>query len=271
MLMKKIMMKLTGTCFLILAAIGVSIFLSCNSAPSEVGVSGISLDKTEAVLELGDAVTLTARVVPADADDRSVSWTSSDTEVVTVDGNGKVSAVGKGSATVTAETADGGFTAACAVTVRVSASGISLDEGELIMNRGEQYVLGVSVSPENADGEVTFESKDTSVVTVDENGTVTAVGKGQTDVIAGCGELSAVCTVTVRVPVEGVTLSEVSATVYKNERPTLTAAVVPADADETEVEWTSSDTKVVVVDENGRLTPKGVGTARIRYSQYIPI
>ena len=83
-----------------------------------VSVTGVSLDKTELSLTVGDTETLTATVAPANATNQNVTWASSDPSVATVDAAGKVTAVGAGTATITATTVDGGFTAICTVTVR---------------------------------------------------------------------------------------------------------------------------------------------------------
>lgn len=81
-----------------------------------VPVASVSLDQTSLEMTVGDEVTLTATVAPADADVKTVSWSSSDEGVATVS-DGKVTAVGAGSATITVTTTDGGKTATCAVTV----------------------------------------------------------------------------------------------------------------------------------------------------------
>lgn len=81
-----------------------------------IHAASVSLDKASLEMNVGDEETLTATVAPADADDKSVIWSSDNTDVATV-ANGKVTAVGAGEATITVKTNDGGFTAACAVTV----------------------------------------------------------------------------------------------------------------------------------------------------------
>lgn len=81
-----------------------------------VDVTGVSLDKHELSLKTGEVDTLTATVSPDNATDKELVWESSNEDVVTVD-NGEVTAVGKGNATITVKTADGGFTDTCEVTV----------------------------------------------------------------------------------------------------------------------------------------------------------
>lgn len=83
-----------------------------------VAVTGISLDKQELKMTLGGSIeTLIATVLPEDADNKEVTWSSDNEEVASVDPFGKVTAVGEGTAKITATTVDGGFTANCEVTV----------------------------------------------------------------------------------------------------------------------------------------------------------
>ena len=118
---------------------------------SDAAVSGVSLDRESAILVVGGTTTLVATVTPSDAADRSVSWSSSDESVATVDGEGVVVAVAIGAAEITATTTDGGYTAACAVTV-VGEYGeeyeaASLDTGYLMLTlRAEAFVSGGTMS-----------------------------------------------------------------------------------------------------------------------------
>ena len=82
-----------------------------------IAVDSVKLDKTSLNLTVGDSAMLAATVEPADADDQTVTWSSSNTAVATVDANGKVTAVSAGEATITVTTVDGNFTATCTVTV----------------------------------------------------------------------------------------------------------------------------------------------------------
>ena len=80
-------------------------------------VTGITLDQTSATIPMGDNITLTATVLPQNAYNRNVIWTSSDTDIATVE-NGVVVAISIGTATITATTEDGNFTATATITVR---------------------------------------------------------------------------------------------------------------------------------------------------------
>ncbi|MCC8067339.1 MAG: Ig-like domain-containing protein [Clostridiales bacterium] len=86
-----------------------------------VDVTSVTLGKSSLELTAGDTYTVSASVLPTDATDPSLAWTSSDTGVATVDGNGKITAVGKGTATITATTQDGTeLSSACSVTVKAA-------------------------------------------------------------------------------------------------------------------------------------------------------
>jgi len=93
-----------------------------ETAPTNVAVTGVSLNKTSMSLNEGATEGLVATVAPSNATNKTVSWTSSNTAVATVDANGNVRAIAAGSATITVTTADGGKKATCAVTVTVGSS-----------------------------------------------------------------------------------------------------------------------------------------------------
>ena len=118
--------------------------------------TGVTLNKTELSLTVGSSEQLTATVAPAEADNKSVTWTSSNPAVATVDASGNVTAVGTGTATITVTTADGGKTATCTVTVRSNSGssgsgssgggGTSGGSSVTVPVSGDQNTIHVSVS-----------------------------------------------------------------------------------------------------------------------------
>ena len=145
-----------------------------------VPVKGVTLDKTACTVHTIDSsFTLTATITPTDATNKAISWKSSNTSVATVDANGKVTAKGNGSATITVTTDDQSKTATCEVTVAQWVTGITLDKTMLTLNVGQTATLAPTVSPSNAkDKSVTWSSDNTSVATVDQSGKVTVVSAG---------------------------------------------------------------------------------------------
>ena len=94
-----------------------------------VAVTGVSLNKNSTSIQAGSSETLTATVVPNNATNQNVTWTSSDESVATVSNSGLVSGIAEGSATITVRTSDGGYTASCTVTVTASSGGGGSSEG----------------------------------------------------------------------------------------------------------------------------------------------
>ena len=133
-------------------------------------------------LIVGETGQLAATVAPADATDKSVTWSSSNGSVASVDASGRVTAVSAGSATITVKTEDGGKTATCAVTVKnpiVHVTGVTLNRDVMDLYVGDTGQLKATVTPEDAtDKSVTWQSSDNAVATVDAGGLVTARSSG---------------------------------------------------------------------------------------------
>ena len=145
-----------------------------------VAVTGVTLDQEAVTLNIGDTAPLTATVEPADATDKAVAWTSDNTAAVTVDENGVVTAVAPGTANVTAATADGGFTASCAVTVNVPTYTVTWlnDDGSLIdtttVAYGETPTHADATKTATAQYTYTFAGWDKEIVAVTGDATYTA-------------------------------------------------------------------------------------------------
>lgn len=243
---------ITGTC---------TVTVSTRFIP----VASVKLDK-ESPFQIvkGETVKITATVGPEDATDKSLTWTSSDEAVATVDKAGNVNAIAAGSAVITATA--GEVSASCDVVVIVPAQSISLSKTTLVLVEEQSFELTATVYPEDStDKTLTWESSSPDVVKVEE-GLLTALKPGQADITVSAGEVSAVCNVTVEkkfVPVSSVTLDRASLDLVKGESATLAATVLPSDASEPSVTWTSSDEAVASVDASGKVTAVGGGSAVI--------
>ena len=237
----------------------------CQVTVENIAVSGITLSQSAASLLTGELLTLTATVVPADAFDKTVTWSTSDESIAAVDGNGVVTAVAEGRATITATA--GGHSAACLITVEkgVAVSGITLQDRAFLVE-GEVLSLTANIVPNNATNKtVIWSSSDESIVNVDDNGVVTAVAEGRATITATAGRHSAVCLITVEkgVAVSGITLSQSSAFLAEGEYITLTTTIVPDDATNKTVIWSSSNERIATVDEYGIVSANNEGTATI--------
>lgn len=233
-------------------------------------VQSVGLNKTELALEVGKTGTLEAKVEPSDATNKNVTWSSSNSEVATVD-NGVVTAVSAGEAIITVTTEDGAKTATCKVTVNapqtVPVTGVTLDKTSLDLKTGDNTTLTATVNPESATNkDVTWISDKPEIAAV-EGGTVTAKAAG-TAIIAVTtidGGKIATCKVTVTpktVPVSGIQVQG-AASIYVGDTTKLTATVTPTNATNQKVTWSSNNESVATVGTDGTVTAVSAGTATI--------
>lgn len=143
---------------------------------------------------------------------------------------------------------------------------VSLDTESKVLYIDEEFTLTATVLPEDAAvKDVKWSSSNENVATVDENGKVKGVAKGAATITVTTvdGGKTATCQVIVGSHVESVSLSTESEALYIGEEFTLTATVLPEDAEVKDVKWSSSDKNVATVDENGKVTAVGIGDALI--------
>ena len=172
-------------------------------------VTGIKVSPDTLTLTKKDETAqLTAEVTPSYADNKRVTWQSSDEKVATVDENGKVTAVGNGTATINATSVSGSYTATVSVTVKIPMEIQKLTieaEKETLTKIGESTELKVKIEPENADlQKLIWKSHNEKVAITDENGKVTAVGNGTAEITVTTedGKITASIMITVKVPDE---------------------------------------------------------------------
>ncbi len=227
-----------------------------------VAVSEVKLGKTKVTLYVGEEETLTASVLPDNATDRTITWTSSDKSIASVE-SGKVKAVKKGEATITAKAGD--KTAEAKIVVLAPVSGITLNKNRLDMIIGETETLTATITPADADPKepITWTTSDETIATVD-GGKVTAVKEGEATVTATSDGKSATCIVKVDyIHVSEISLDITEKTLYAGETLKLTATVSPENSTYKTVEWTSSDKSVAIVDAEGKVDAIGKGTTTI--------
>ena len=233
-------------------------------AARTVDVESVTLSQKEAVITVGKTLTLTATVMPENATDKTVTWTSNNTSIATVD-NGVVTAVKPGSASITATA--GGKNASCTVTVKeeyIDVTSVTLDETSCSLMEGESFTLYATVKPDDAtEKSVIWKSSNEKVATV-YGGKITAVSAGKATITATAGKVSATCEVqvTAKVAVESVTLDVKKITIYVGDTQTLTATVLPENATDKTVSWESSDDDVAIV-QNGVVKGIAEGSATI--------
>lgn len=174
------------------------------SAPEQVAVTGMTLEKKSIEVEKGKTETINAIIAPENATRKGITWTSSDTNVATVT-NGVVKGISAGTATITATTKDGNFTDTCEVTVTQNAvTGIRISEKLIDLGMGYKKQITATVMPDDAtDKSVEWTSENPEIATVSDNGTITGKSYGRTVITATTtdGGYTAKCVVRVK-PIE---------------------------------------------------------------------
>ena len=228
-----------------------------------IAVTGIALDKESATLQVGESLMLTASVSPDNATEPEVTWTVSDSGILQNDGNGSFKALSVGEAIVTAKAGD--KTATCEITVVATpVTSVTLNQTSASLKAGETVTLTATVNPSDAtDKTVTWTTSDAAVATVD-NGVVTAKKVGNAIITAKAGDKTATCAITVEpILVTSVSLDKTSLKMIEGDSQTLIATVYPNNATNRKVTWTSSNSSIVKVDQNGKITAVKAGTASI--------
>lgn len=238
-----------------------------NVKEQEFAVTGVSLSDTSVELWEGDTHTLLATIMPENATNKTLLWTSSDASIATVT-DGVISAKKEGTATITVSTYNR-KTATCEVTVKkhvTEVTSVTLDETEIEVMEGATYGLVATVLPDNATYmDLTWTSSDENVARVFD-GFISAIAPGTVTITATAHNgISATCEVTVKqriIEVTSVTLDKDLLYLVEDDTFTLTATVFPSNATNKELVWTSSNDDIVTV-ENGVITAKGIGSVTI--------
>lgn len=229
-------------------------------------VEDISLNETEIALNnISDTWQLLAIITPNDATEKTVNWKSANEQVCTVSNSGLVTATGIGSTLVTATTVDGGLTATCVVKVLQHVDGLTLNKSTLTLKVGENEDLQATITPSNADNKnVLWSSANEQIATVSNEGNVAAVKAGEVIVTATSEDnpdVKATCKIIVVQPVTGINISESTCLLHGiGESAQLTATILPADASNKTIKWSSSNEGVCMV-SNGTVVSTGFGTA----------
>ena len=195
-------------CFSVLKALtAVAVLTTAVSCGGAVAVENVKVTPTALSLGIGETAVLKAEVEPADASVKTVLWSVTQGTAVTVDGYGKVTAMAAGTATVTAETVDGGKKASCTVTVGSISGGtdgstavesVTLDRSSVTLGVGNSVTLQATVEPATAAAAVVWSlASGDSIVTVDQKGRITAKATGTAIVAVEAGGETATCLVTV--------------------------------------------------------------------------
>lgn len=220
----------------------------------------LTLSDEKIQIDQGETYALEAKMKPLQTTDK-VTWTCRKTSVATVDEDGKVTGVGPGTAEIIATT-DSGVTATCQVNVTLPCTELSLSSSHLNLWVTQSTKLVAVKTPSNSTDKLTWTSDNQTVVQVDQYGNVRAVGEGEATItVSTASGISATCMVNViKKTIVQLNMMELNLAVSSSKQ--LVATLTPATSEDT-LTWSSSDEKVVKVDQRGIVKAVGAGIARI--------
>lgn len=271
-------------------AIYLMALLLCACSEDEPVVTGISLDKSELTLKIGESYQFKLSHMPLKAKSPKCQWYLSkyypncegceSYEVGTIDQNGLFTAIRDGEVYVTVFTLEDydpvtykSYDATCKVTVLpIEATSLTLNKTEEIMNIGETISLEAKIEPENTTHkDVKWESNNPNIVSVrnDEvfggKAVVTALQEGEAIITASVGSITATCKITVNpTKLEGISFDQAEKTVKEGESFVLTPVFTPENASNKKVIWTSSNQSIATVDQGGKVSTHSFGECIIK-------
>ena len=229
-------------------------------------VTNVSINGSDFTVTNGTNGVLTAVVLPSDHSEENTNWTSSATNVVSIDSNsGAWRTVAPGQATITAQV--GGISDEITITVLEPATNIIINGGNLTVNNKITGRLTATVLPANhTEGDPTWTSADTSKLTINASGDYATLAAGTVAVVAKVGSISNTITVTILNSATNIVIDTNDFTVTNDNQEnsgTLTATTLPT-GNTSATTWESSDTNVLTIDaSSGNYTAVGRGRATI--------
>ncbi len=257
----------SGDCVITAAAVdGSGVTATCPVTVTENPVTSVTLNRSTATLKATETVQLSGSVLPANASNKDLVWTTNDEHIATVSESGLVTAVAVGEVTITAtsqSTPD--ISATCQVSVvPTPVASITLSQTSVSLKATETVSLTATVAPETATvKDVTWTSDNPKVATVDENGVITAVTAGEAVITVTATDGSGVFN-TVKVQVEPIyaesitIVAEGSTTLRDGETVQLRAVFVPENTTDKRVTWDAGTEINSTIDENGLFTAGSV-------------
>lgn len=256
---------------------GCSDFLTVNVTRNPILVNSVELNQNTISIESGNTYTLSATVCPLNADNKALTWSTSNANVATIC-DGIVTAVSRGDATITARARDGSFAQDCCqvhVTGDILVRSITIEPVKKTMLEGDAEILHATVLPIDATTPcVEWSSSDPDVVSVHATtGLIYAQNAGCAWIYATATDGSnkrGMCLITVNpwIPVAVIHIDETCDTIYNGEERSLSASVLPTNATEPDIRWSSSNPSILSISSrSGVMTAHKLGKVTITVTE----
>ena len=243
-------------------------------------VTDLDIGDYQKEMTIGTNLLLSITVLPANATNQDITYQSSDTAVATVNAMGRVTAVAKGTTTITVQS--GSVKKEFLITVKeeevtetIEVTDLDLGEYQKEMTIGTTQLLGITVLPTNATKQdITYSSNNLDILTVNDLGRVTAKKIGKAKITVTSGKVSKVISIEVKkeeteeqtIPVTSIEVDEFKEEMKVEETQSITASVLPSDATKSAISYTSSNPSVATISGTGKITALKKGTTTITLS-----
>ncbi len=239
-----------------------------GSAIEPVAVDSVTLMISKSTINVGDTEPTSVSVLPVNATNQIVTYITENPTIATVDASGNVTGVEAGEVTIRAIA--GGKTSSVTVKVTgiadqiVAVDSVLLTVPKTTINTGETIAATVSISPTHATNqEVIYTTGNSNIALVNNSGSVIGINSGTTNLTATVDGKYDSVQITVVVPVTSVSLDIAKTTINADEKVAITTSVLPANASDKVVKYTSDNESIATVDANGEVTGVGEGIATI--------
>ena len=269
-LMRNIIIALVGIVILIL-----TVLIILNSNILKVKVIGVKIIESSIIMTVDETKILKAIVLPSDATNQKVKWSSDNELVVTVDQNGMIMAKSPGIANITVNTVDGDFKDDISITVKpkiISVNNVKIDNSSFELEIGESKTLSATISPSNATNkEIQWSSSNEKIATIDENGKVVAKEQGTATIIAKSvdGDFKDSISVTVKpkfISVSDIQIAKKSLVIEKGKSENIAVTILPTNATNKIFTCESKNQNIAAASVNGnscRINGIGIGTTQV--------
>ncbi|WP_439443510.1 Ig-like domain-containing protein [Listeria aquatica] len=252
------------------AANGITAYVQVTVKAKDVPVESITVEPKELNQIVGDTGKLNVTTTPSNATDKTLTYTSANPEIMTIDKDGNWKAVAPGKTTITVKTANG-LTAEVQVTVKakdIPVESITVEPKELNQIVGDTGKLNVTITPSNAtDKSLTYTSANPEIMTVDKDGNWIAKSVGKTTLIVTTKNgLMSFVQVTVKakdVPVENITVEPKELNQIVGDTGKLNVTISPSNATDKTLTYTSADPEIMTIDQSGNWVAKAPGKTTI--------
>lgn len=241
-------------------------YMSTSTITVKQKATGIDFDVTNLELNVGQTYTIKVTATPADATEYTLTWSSLDNTIATVDEKGTITGKAVGKTVIMATSATGGIVY-CNVIVKAAATALQLNYSEKTVVIGDYLDIKATIIPSNAAStvNVVWKSSKPSVATINSSGRLKAIKGGTTVITAKTsdGKFTSFCIINVVEKVTSIKLNKNYYRVGLGKSYTLVATVKTNAATNPKLKWTSSNTKIATVDQKGKVSAKAIGTVTI--------